>query len=241
MATISVVTINLNNVEGLKKTFDSLSNQSSQDFEYIVIDGNSTDGSIELATEFSSIINILSCAKDSGISEAFNRGIALATGSYILMLNSGDQLYSFDIIERLISIVRSTDKQQILFGGVFNEQNKIPIDPFSITEKELIPHQGSLVPRSLYQKYGGYSVGFRIRMDLEFFLRLKTFGVVFSPIDLTVARYSADGVSARKESREVFYREGLAAYLLHYGRLKLKTVVKFIYWKCLSKISRMRS
>lgn len=94
---LSIITINLNNKDGLKKTLRSIDNQSNKNFEYLVIDGNSSDGSQDLINN-SAFIDIKISEKDSGIYDAMNKGIQLAKGEYLLFLNSGDYLNNSEVM-----------------------------------------------------------------------------------------------------------------------------------------------
>jgi glycosyltransferase involved in cell wall biosynthesis len=89
---LSIITINLNNASGLQKTFDSIFSQDFTAIEYIVIDGQSEDGSQELIKQYAGKINYCISEKDTGIYNAMNKGISKATGDYLLFLNSGDYL-----------------------------------------------------------------------------------------------------------------------------------------------------
>ena len=107
---ISVITINFNERVGLERTFESVFNQTFQDFEYIVIDGGSNDGSKELIEENTEKISYWISEPDKGIYNAMNKGISVAKGDYLLFLNSGDILYKNDVLS-VSKIEQITDKQ----------------------------------------------------------------------------------------------------------------------------------
>src|SRR5215213_3812369 len=100
MPQFSIISINLNNAEGLQKTFDSVFNQTFTDFEYIIIDGGSSDGSEEIIKENADKFSYWVSEKDDGIYDAMNKGIAKATGDYLLFLNSGDHLLDSSILQK---------------------------------------------------------------------------------------------------------------------------------------------
>ena len=100
----TVITINLNNAEGLKKTIESVLAQERSLYEYIVIDGASTDGSVELAKSYGDKIDCFISEPDKGIYNAMNKGIALAKGEYVIFMNSGDCFASADVLHRVIYI-----------------------------------------------------------------------------------------------------------------------------------------
>ena len=101
---LSIITINLNNASGLEKTIQSVINQTYKDFEFIVIDGASTDGSVEVIKKYSSGINYWVSESDTGIYNAMNKGIRKAQGEYCLFLNSADYLFSPNLISAVYLI-----------------------------------------------------------------------------------------------------------------------------------------
>lgn len=106
---LTIVTVNYNNAVGLKRTLESVREQTCKEFEYIVIDGGSSDGSTELLHEFEEIITDAVSEKDSGVFNAMNKGIKKSTGDYCLFLNSGDYLASKDVIEKVLPTLDGTD------------------------------------------------------------------------------------------------------------------------------------
>lgn len=128
---VSIVTINYNNVEGLKRTLASVAEQSYRDIEHIIIDGGSTDASVDAIKEyvltnpnrdpfFKHTINWVS-EKDNGIYNAMNKGICKATGAYVQILNSGDVLAAPDVTERMIKAVEETEYPAILYGNMLRD------------------------------------------------------------------------------------------------------------------------
>ena len=97
----SIITVNYNNKDGLKKTIESVIHQSYRDFEYIIIDGGSTDGSAELLKEYSDKITYWVSEPDKGIYNGMNKGIAKATGDYLNFMNSGDCFYADDVLQHV--------------------------------------------------------------------------------------------------------------------------------------------
>ena len=106
---ISIITINFNDKIGLQRTFDSVFAQDYQDFEYIVIDGGSNDGSKELIENNAQKISYWISEPDKGIYNAMNKGILKATGEYLLFLNSGDHLYSHTVLEENYTRIENYD------------------------------------------------------------------------------------------------------------------------------------
>ena len=112
---LSIITINYNHKEGLLKTIKSVVNQTYHDIEYIVIDGGSTDGSVDVVKQYEDSISYWVSEPDCGIYNAMNKGVAKATGEYCLFLNSGDSLHGTDSILEFVSKLSGED---LLMGRV---------------------------------------------------------------------------------------------------------------------------
>jgi glycosyltransferase involved in cell wall biosynthesis len=117
---ISVITINLNNSLGLKKTINSVLSQDYSNIEYIIIDGDSSDGSLEIIQSVSSKLAYFISEKDEGIYSAMNKGIIKANGEYLIFLNSGDYFASPSSIS---SLKMNTISKSIIYGNMLIEQN----------------------------------------------------------------------------------------------------------------------
>ncbi len=113
MVKLSIITVNLNNSAGLRKTIESIVKQTFKDFEYIIIDGGSTDGSAEVIKEFADKITYWVSEPDKGIYNAMNKGILHAKGEYLLFLNSGDWLADDDLLSKVFCEPRTAD---IIYG-----------------------------------------------------------------------------------------------------------------------------
>ena len=105
----SIITVNFNNKEGLRKTIESVIHQTFRDFEFIIIDGGSTDGSVDVLREYDSQINFWVSEPDGGIYQGMNKGIKKATGEYLNFMNSGDCFYSTDILEKVSNYHSNAD------------------------------------------------------------------------------------------------------------------------------------
>ena len=101
---LSVITINYNNRDGLRKTIESVVNQTCRDFEYIIIDGGSTDGSVDVIKQYADRIDYWVSEPDKGIYHAMNKGIAVAHGEYLNFMNSGDCFYESTVVENVLQL-----------------------------------------------------------------------------------------------------------------------------------------
>lgn len=172
---LSIITISKNNRNGLLKTIKSIANQSYKDFEYIVIDGNSTDGSLEIIIENESCIDYWVSEADSGIYPAMNKGIKKSKGKYLLFLNSGDTFLSSSSVKEIIESSLSADI--ICWDAISNNEVK-PIFfsapttiTFSIFWYASICHQSTLIKRQLFNEVGFYNESLKLAGDWEFFVR----------------------------------------------------------------------
>lgn len=197
---LSIITINLNNVEGLKKTAVSIAEQTFQDFEWIIIDGGSTDGSVEAMSEYDGIISFMVSEKDSGIYNAMNKGVSRASGDYLLFLNSGDCLSGPNVLE---SVFREQFAEDIIYGDLLTEDNFGVIKEMKYEDtlsfhslyRFSLPHPSSFIARHLLLKYP-YDERYRIVSDKEFYIKMALRGYSFRHISCFVSIFDNSGISS---------------------------------------------
>ena len=204
--TISIVTINWNNNAGLQRTLASLASQTYTDFEYIVVDGASTDGSVDTIKQYDHDPRIRWVSEpDKGIYNAMNKGIRMATGEYVAMVNSGDWLISPSVLESLAAELRRHDNPPILYGTTTNiwPDGKTQRNPPKETRytmfsfyRSTLDHVGTLIRRSLFERYGYYDETKRIVSDWSWFLKVVVFGDV-QPVhvDIDTVYFDMTGIS----------------------------------------------
>ena len=178
MPRLSIVTINYNNLEGLKRTIDSVISQSYDDFEFILIDGLSVDGSLEYIQQinFSKLSHVIS-EKDSGIYEAMNKGLRLSCGEYIQFLNSGDLLLSTNTLYEVSEVFKKNPVIDFFYSDVINlKTQKVHYYPTDLTfnyfYQNTINHQSTFFKRDLFLMYGNYNENYKIVSDWEFYLKI---------------------------------------------------------------------
>ena len=196
----SVITINYNNCKGLRQTIDSVLGQSYKDFEYIIIDGGSSDGSVEILNEYDDKIHFWVSEPDNGIYNAMNKGVVQAHGEYCIFMNSGDCFYDLTVLERVNAADPTED---IVVGKVaIDKQNHIisPPPKGNLTMFHLysgsIPHQGSFIRTDLLRRYP-YDESLKISSDWKFFVQtliIDNCSILY--LDEFVARYDTDGLSS---------------------------------------------
>lgn len=173
---LSIITINLNNAPGLKKTIESVVSQTSGDFEFLVIDGGSTDRSLDIIRQNKDKIFYWSSEKDKGIYHAMNKGILASTGEYCQFLNSGDYLLDSTVTERMLADLPDFP---IVYGNKTMVVNGREVVEKSFAGRQItlldmyrstLFHACAYIKRSLFEKYGLYDQSLRIVSDWKFYL-----------------------------------------------------------------------
>lgn len=179
---ITVVTVCYNSVEYIECCMKSVMNQDFTDFEYIVIDGGSDDGTVDIIKKYQNRISYWHSRADSGLSEAFNMGIENSGGKWLLFLNSDDFLASSTILSQMAQFLKAWPTADVVMGQIMlmtRERNpRIKSgphgQPFTWNElrfKAIIPHQAAFTNRTYFKKVGLFNVRYRTIMDYEHFLR----------------------------------------------------------------------
>lgn len=199
---LSIITINYNNRDGLQKTIDSVVAQSFKDFEWIVIDGGSTDGSRELLEQYADHFAYWVSEPDKGVYNAMNKGIVQAKGEYVNFMNSGDGFVSPTILEEIFSTSHTADVLYgyMMRGGVDGEVNNRSMMKPNLTWIDFyndgLPHQATFIKRSLFDSFGLYDEGLKAVSDWKFFVNAFVYHKATSEfIPKKVAVYSEGGIS----------------------------------------------
>ena len=229
---LSIITINRNNAAGLEKTLQSVASQSFKEFEYIVVDGASSDESIETIKKYESQFAHLKWVSepDAGIYNAMNKGIRMATGDYIQILNSGDCLAADDVTERMLEALDKTGSPSILYGNMvkcFPDGRRYVDNGYGGQEVTFLlfylgtlNHDPTYIRRSLFEKYGYYDENLKIVSDWKWFMQaIIEGGEEPKYVDINVTLFDMTGVSESnaalvKEEREAVLRQTYPAALL---------------------------
>ncbi len=209
---VSIVTIVYNGAEYLNECIQSVRAQTYKNIEYIIIDGGSTDGSLEICKENADLISKMISEKDRGISDAFNKGINLATGKLVGILNADDS-YRPDALESVVNTYISKDNAEgVYYGDIcyFNEKLNYELTPDikSIWKFMSIFHPAVFVSKSVYEKVGGFSEDYKYAMDVEFVHRCLHRGINYYYVARTLTNFRLGGTSGvnYKGSYREFYR-----------------------------------
>ena len=213
MLKLSIITINYNNLEGLKRTVESVINQTWQEFEYVVIDGGSTDGSAEYIESQNEYFDYWVSEPDKGIYNAMNKGIAKATGEYLLFLNSGDHFFNNDVLKQNNELIGSHDI--IYFNLQVIDKREVFVKKypdellFSFFINDNLPHVATFIKATLFEKVGMYDESLKIVADWRFFVEsICKFNCSYKRIDETMTTFYLDGISSDSINKDLITEEG---------------------------------
>lgn len=218
---LSIITINYNNAEGLRKTLASVAAQTYKQIEHVIVDAASSDGSVDMIKEYAEEAAYpvsWSSKKDKGVYNGMNIGILRATGDYIQILNSGDILAAPDVTERMISELDSLNAKRsslnddsiaILYGNMLKSYDGKTIinrdtcgngmytpESFLYFYKGTLNHDCAYIRRDLFDKYGLYNEKMKICSDWEWYVKAIALGgekAIYTNIDVTI--FDMNGVS----------------------------------------------
>lgn len=228
--TLTIITINRDNVAGLEKTMQSILSQTCTDLSYVVVDGASTDESVEvvkrLAPEFGDRLKWIS-EPDKGIYNAMNKGIRMADGEYVEFLNSGDALAAPDVVERMYKALEDNNYPSILYGNMLKDMpgGKILKDKcFAGQEISFLGfysgtlnHSPAYIRKDLFEKYGLYDESLKIVSDWKWYLQAIILGEekpVYTDIDVTL--FDMHGISETNKNLDKAERKQVLAQLIPY-------------------------
>jgi len=240
MPKLSIITVNFNNAEGLARTIESVLAQHYTNLEFIIIDGNSTDSSVEIIEKHETAISKWVSELDNGVYHAMNKGIAMATGDYVLFLNSGDCLYQATVLQD--NDVHFTGADLICFdiNVVAKSSNFIKQHPdtlqFSYLFANTLAHQSTLIKRSLFDKVGHYDESLTIVSDWKFFIHATVFyRCTYKSVHQVLSSYNLDGMSAtaegtfkRRSERKMVLKNDFSLFLKDYKDLEKLDSNRFV-------------
>ena len=227
----SIITIVKNDRINIGKTIESVRSQTFNDYEFIIIDGGSSDGTLDVVRKYENDIDFWISEPDKGISDAFNKGIALSSGEYIQLLNAGDTYFDNDVL----NLVSRFCGHAIITGYAKLEALKVPdcllLNSDPLRKKAMISHQASFVHLQVYQQIGLYNLNYKIRMDYDFWLRALD-NLDFFFIERFLVNFNA---GASMEQLQSFYQEEIYADLcndragkIDFYRINLKFIMRKI-------------
>lgn len=216
---ISIITINYNDSVGLNNTIQSVIKQSFNDFEFIVIDGASTDGSKQVIEANSNHINYWVSEPDAGIYNAMNKGIKAAKGDYLLFLNSGDSFYSDTVLEAVNEELGVNS--DVFYGDVIRlhtngtqQRKSYPNQlSFKFFVDSALAHQATFIKRELFTRFFYYDESYKILADWNFLIyAICKENVSYKHLPIVISNYDMDGISSQESSKEVMRKERMQTY-----------------------------
>ncbi len=220
---ISIITIVFNNVRDIEFTMRSVVEQTYAPIEYIIIDGLSTDGTLAVIDRYRDFVDLVISEKDAGIYDAMNKGLAHATGDYVLFLNSGDELFSKDTIA---SIFAQGGQADIYYGEtkLIDENRNIIGDrrhkaPKTFTWRSFkygmnVCHQAIYVKRKLAEPYDRQ---YQLSADIDWVIRAAKKAKTIVNVEQYVAKYLVGGLSQKRHKQSL--RERYAIFKKYYGAI----------------------
>lgn len=240
---ITIITINFNDKIGLERTIKSVVNQTWKDVEYIVIDGGSTDGSKAVIEQYQNKIDYWISESDSGIYNAMNKGIKKSNGTYLLFLNSGDELSNLNILEENHRAIHTEElvyfDAQLIYPDSTVKEHQFPetIDYTTFLEGT-IGHPTTFIKRTLFDKIGLYDETLKIVSDWKFFSQAVIHHQCSRrKINKTLSKFYMDGISSNnvellQQERKLVLEEHFSDYLrlanleLFVTEVKMSRIVK---------------
>lgn len=218
---LSIITVVYNNFHHIERTMRSVFSQTYPNIEYIVIDGGSNDGTVDIIKKYQNQITKFISEKDAGIYDAMNKGLALASGDYVLFMNSGDEIYAPHTVEQIFAIQTDAD---IYYGetAIYSTNwqhlgQRRHKAPSKFTWKSFkygmrICHQAIYIKRSLVQPY---DLQYSLSADIDWVIRAAKQAKQIVNTNQLVAKYMSGGMSQKKHLQSL--RERFQIFSKHYG------------------------
>ncbi len=212
---ISVITVCRNEVGRIQRTIDSILGQRTELFEWIVVDGASTDGTLAILQAHNDAIAKLISEPDRGIYDAMNKGARAASGEWLLFLNGGDAFVNRSTVASIAPLLEKSDVD-VLVGAHVRvwPDGRAPVKKIHSGALDLhhfyrrpVNHQSAFIRRRAFEKFGPYDTTFKYIADWDFFVRAVLGGARMERCDVLVAEYDATGVSAQKKHSSEMKRE----------------------------------
>lgn len=222
---ISVITVVRNDAKNIRKTISTVLEQDLPSREYIIIDGASSDGTLDIINEYRDRIDIIISEHDNGIYEAMNKGIKASSGELVLFLNSGDYLANDKVLSSIQKVYLEHPDVAFIFGGIILNYSKLSIQKKitrKFNEKRLTwgqqpPHPATFFKKSVLLEHGGFNTLFSYSADFDLFCRLIKNKYAFINIDIPVTIFHSGGASARLSARIETYNIIKNNFMYHHA------------------------
>ncbi|HEX7367376.1 MAG TPA: glycosyltransferase family 2 protein [Pelobium sp.] len=221
--TLSVITVVYNNVTGIERTVNSVINQTYPNIEYIVIDGASTDGTLAIIEKYGEKVSKTLSEKDNGIYDAMNKGLALATGDYVLFMNSGDEIYNANTVEDVFASSNNADiyygETEMLNAKLESQGKRRHSIPNTLTLSSFkygmsVSHQAIYIKRAITKPY---DLSYQLSADIDWVLHAISKASKIVNVNFFVAKYLMGGMSKQKHLQSL--SERFRIFSQYYGFL----------------------
>ena len=206
---VSIITVAYNAARTIEQTIKSVINQSYENLEYIIIDGGSTDGTLDIIKKYEDRIDFWVSEADKGIYDAMNKGITYANGDLIGIINA-DDWYETDIITYIADCYKNTDRATVIYGLLrnFKDEQFYSVKGNSIRalKYDMIQHPTCFIPKSVYMQYGMYDLRYIYSADYDLVLHYVNSGIQFKFIDQVIANFRIGGISFKFKAQSEKYR-----------------------------------
>ena len=236
---LTVITVVYNNVKHIERTLLSVLNQTYKNIEYIVIDGASTDGTLDIINLYSNKIATIISEKDDGIYHAMNKGLALAKGNYVLFMNSGDEIFQPTTVEKIFILpyadiyygdtLMINNDLEILGQRRHKSPEKLKLNSFKFGMS--VSHQAIYINKQLTLPY---NTNYKLSADIDWILNALKKAKTVSNTNMYVAKYLVGGISKTKHWQSL--KERFLIFEAYYGLLPTlfnHTIIAFnlsVYW-----------
>lgn len=208
---ISIITVSFNAVKVIEETIVSVINQTYTNVEYIIIDGGSTDGTVDIIKEYADKISYWVSESDKGIYDAMNKGGIKALGDFLYFLNAGDSFYNKSSLMSVVKEIELNENVDVYLGNIICSFRNVLMGVVKassfVTAWYTPPHQGMFIKRALFVNML-YGRSYRLLGDREFLLRLRyERNALFKLIDVVVSEYDLGGLSSSRQNSLILFRE----------------------------------
>ena len=244
---VSIITVVFNGEKYLEQTIKSIASQTYQNTEYIIIDGGSTDKTLDIISRHEVKIDRWISESDRGLYDAMNKGIALATGEIIGILNSDDLYLENTVLE----VVREYQKLQqpcVIYGDLYkfaDEDRGVSLFKGNLSDRAfktasiIINHPTCFVHRTLYKNFGTFNLEYEVGADRELMMRFHRHNVPFIKLDKAIAKFRLGGTTSNQSLSSIINREIIQEYkLLSTYKIPQTTITKVLFKKTVQSLRK---
>ena len=220
---ISIITVVYNGEKYLEETIQSVINQTYDNVEYIIIDGGSTDGTLNIIKKYEDKIDYWVSERDNGIYDAMNKGIFLATGEWLNFMNAGDKFYNTNVLQNIFIQINKFIDVELIYSDTYLD-GKVLLE--CDIQKNVIIHQSLIYKKGLHREFGRYLVAKNILIsDYLFFMLCKS--KYWHKTNYIISNYSTEGISNKQFLRHLKQKIGIDLVFGNIDRLYASVMLLF--------------